>query len=175
MLWKPFIYQDKTYSLKHLHPFQMEVIQGSKGDKPERKYDFQVSFSLHCFSRKELADEENIELRYKDSRETRIFCYERYELSKKLPEIIRNISKNKCLHTGYGNFFIVEILTENGRKQNYEVYFTVKKAQKVRLSLYIQSAYIRDEKHQQRRKKKPIGFYVIAFNTLHNKKIRVPK
>ncbi len=78
--WKPFIYKGKTYSLQHLHPFEFEVIQEAKGNKPERKYPFNAAFSLHCFSKK-ITPNDNPELFYKDNRERRTFCFERYELS----------------------------------------------------------------------------------------------
>ena len=175
MHWKSFRHNNSEYSLEHLHPFQMEVIQESKQNKPQRKYPFNVSFSLHCFSRKKLENEEDLDLIYSDNRESRIFCYKRYELSKKLPNIIENISKKKCLHTGHDDFFIVEIITESGEKKNYEVYFSITKGQKKgALNLYIQSAYIRD-KGNRRRNPKPIRFHIIAFNKLHNKLIKVPK
>jgi hypothetical protein len=153
----------------------MNVIQQAKGQKPERKYAFQVSFSLHCFSRKILKNEQDLAYCYSDSRETRFFCHNRYELSKKLPEIIREISHKKCCHTGHGNFFIVEIITADGNRQDYEVYFAVTKGKNNRLNLFIQSAYIRDDKHQQRKRKKTIGFYIIAFNKLNNKQIKIPR
>lgn len=173
--WEPFEYNDRIYQLDHLHPFEMDVVQAAKGKNAERKYPFFISFSLHCFSRKKLRNEEDINLYYSDSRETRVFCYNRYELSKRLPDIIRDIGRKKCSHTGHGNFFIVEIMTEEGKSQNYEVYFSVRKEKKGKLWLHIESAYIRDRNHAVSRKKKPIAFYVIAHNKLHNKLIKIPK
>ncbi len=174
ILWKPFVHEELIYSLEHLHPFEFDVIQEAKLNKPERKYPFMVAFSLHCFSKK-IDPSDNNNLSYKDSREERTFCFDRYELSKNLPEIIKDIGKKKCRHTGHGNFFIVEILREDGNTINYEIYFKVTKGQGSQLSLYIESAYPRDDKHVRKNKKKPIGFYVIAYNKLHNKPIKSPK
>lgn len=174
ILWKAFVLKGKIYSLEHLHPFALEVIQEAISDKPERKYPFSVSFSLHCFSKK-INPSDNKNLYYKDSREERTFCFNRYELSKKLPEIIKEIGKKKCNHTEHGNFFIVEILKDDGNTINYEIYFKVTKGKGGNLNLYIESAYPRDDEHPRKKKKKPIGFYVIAYNKLHNKPIKAPK
>jgi len=47
-------------------------------------------------------------------------------------------------------------------------------AKKGVVNLYVQSAYVRDAEHASNRpKKKPISFFVILFNTLHNKPIKI--
>jgi hypothetical protein len=41
---------------------------------------------------------------------------------------------------------------------------------------FIQSAYLRDANYASNRpERKPIGFFVILFNTLNNKPIKTPK
>jgi hypothetical protein len=90
IIWKPFHHNGVTYDLTHLHPYWCAFGQEAKGDKPARKYDVNVIFSLHCFSRKLKAGEVlDDALAYSDSRETRHFDFRRYELSKLLPEIVR--------------------------------------------------------------------------------------
>ncbi len=60
------------------------MVQEAKDKQPERTYQLDVIFSLHCFSRKRLKSEAVDEnLLYSDDRETRIFCFDRHELSKK--------------------------------------------------------------------------------------------
>lgn len=178
MYLRPFIYKSRTYTLDHLSPFELKVTQEAKEKKPERIYVFDVNFSIHCFTREKGADESiDQSLLYSDSRETRVFCFDRYELSKRLKDIVISLEYKKCYHTSHGNYFIVEVTSENNLVEEYEVYFTVSKSSKKgRLNLYIQSAYIRNTKHNNgRRKKKPIGFKIIAFNTLTNKPIKVPQ
>jgi len=51
----------------------------------------------------------------------------------------------------------------------------VTKGQSSTLNLYIESAYPRDENHPRKNKKKPIAFYVTAYNKLHNRPIKAPK
>jgi hypothetical protein len=145
---------------------------------PERRYKTDVTFSSHCFTRG-LKDGEQPEraLLYSDVRETRIFDFRRYTLSKYLPGIVDGLAERKCFHTGVGNFFTVEICDENGSPAEYEIFFKAyKPAKKGTISLSVESAYVRDKQHANAKPfGKAIGFYVILFNTLNNKPIRVPK
>ena len=112
-------------------------------------------------------------LLYSDSRETRVFDFVRYELSKQLPQIIQSLDKRKCYHTGKGNYFTVDIQDVG----EYDVYFKVARSSKRgSLTLFVQSAYVRDQNHAENRpRKKPIRFSIIAYNTLMGKGIKQPK
>ena len=92
-----------------------------------------------------------------------------------MPAIVEELHQRKCHHSGKGNFFIVEIVTEEGEKAEYDIFFEVSRATKKGVvNLYVQSAYVRDAEHASNRpKKKPISFFVILFNTLHNKPIKI--
>jgi hypothetical protein len=177
--WKAFIYNNGIYSLSHLNEFFYEFLQPPKNGKGEQTYSFVVSFGLHCFTRglnkRHNEQWNNVEqaLIYSDSRERRVFDFKRYELSKYLPEIVRGVSGKSCFHTGEGNFFVVEIVDNNEEKQEYEVYFKVSKSEKL-LRLFIESAYVRDSEHRSSQPaKKKISFFVIAYNILKNKPIKV--
>jgi len=174
--WEPFVFENVTYDLGHLHPFKMVINQAATKDKPERQYKIQVIFSLHCFTKSQKGQEQiDTDKLYRDNREVRIFDFERYELSKYLKGIIEDIGQKKCFHTGHGNFFIIELLTNNQERIEYEVYFTISKGEKL-LNLFIQSAYSRDGKHKSgKKKRKPIKFVVLAHNTQVGKKIVMPK
>lgn len=173
--WKPFKYKGERYDLTHLHPFEMIYKQPVKGNKSEQSYHLNVSFSLHCFT-KRIESSENLdnELLYQDSREVRIFDFQRYQLSKSLKQIVLELDKQKCYHTGKGNFFIINLLDEAGQKREYEVFFTMSRASnKGQLNLFVQSAYLRDNEHKANQpKKKSINFYVIAHNTLIGRPIK---
>jgi hypothetical protein len=176
--WKPFEYEGETYALEHLHPKVVVYEQPAANDKPARQYKVQLIYSLHCFTRKAESDETiDQALFYRDSRECRIFDFRRYGLSKQLPMIVEAFYCRQCYHTGKGNFFVVELIGEDGVKEEYEIYFEASRSS-VRgvLNLYIQSAYVRDKEHASNRpKKKPIGFYIILFKTLNNQQIKAPK
>jgi hypothetical protein len=179
MKWRSFAYQGTVYDLSHLHPFEWTYVLPAKGDKPERHYPFDVTFGLHTFT-KGMADSATVEqaLIYRDSREAREFDFDRYEFSKRLPDIARTLGTRKCRHTRHGNFYTIDLIDESGVKRSYEVYFAVSRSgkRKGRLNLFIQSAYERTQHHGTRPKQKPpIGFHVIAHNTLNNKPIKAPK
>jgi hypothetical protein len=111
-----------------------------------------------------------------DNRETRLFDFQRYELSKRLPAILENLAQRKCYHTGKGNFFSVDVINENGAVVEYDIFFAVSRSSKKGwVNLFVHRAYVRDALHGRNRpRKKPIGFYVIFFNVIHGKPIKVP-
>lgn len=177
-LWRPFQYQQKTYDLSHLDSKQMVYVQPAKGERQECRYKTDVSFSSHCFTRglKE-GEQPDPGLLYRDVREARVFDFRRYALSKYLPQIVDGLPERKCFHTGVGNFFTVEICDEDGSPAEYEIFFKAyKPAKKGSISLSVESAYVRDKPHANSKPSaKVISFYVILFNTLNKKPIRLPK
>ena len=178
MKWDKFVYKGKRYELSHLDPYIWLLDQEKNGKHPARQYRFNIIFSLHCFT-KQLPLNEPIadsSLLYRSRKEVRQFCFERYELSKQLPEIINNINKKPCWHTNHGHFFTIEIQSKEGTKSEYEIYFDVYKSGKGWLTLIVKSAYLRDEAHRtSQSKKRKIRFSVIARTRFENKKLRRPR
>jgi hypothetical protein len=178
MQWKPFQFCGKVYDLAHLHPRSVTYEQPARGDAPARVYRVDLIFGLHCFTRArgQNVPYENV-LLYGDDREMRVFDFVRYELSKRLPEIIEGLAQRKCYHTGKGNFFSVEIVQGDGKVIEYDIFFVASRSTaKGKINLFVQSAYLRDANYASNRpERKPIGFYVILFNTLNNKPIKAPK
>ncbi|PKH88314.1 hypothetical protein [Colwellia sp. Bg11-28] len=162
--WNDFVCDGITYPLKHLHPEIWEFTQAAKGDKPEKVYKIRIIYSLHCFTVKG-----GTKLPYSDNRETRSFCFTRYEDSKMLPEIIKTLEAGYVYHTGRQNFLRID----QGTAKEYEVFFTVTRTQGVDLQIYIQSAYLRTRGHTPKAGK--IRFAIIAYNTLIGKKISPPR
>lgn len=72
--------------------------------------------------------------------ESRLFDFDRYELSKMLPQILEELPRRGCYQTTGGNFFSIEMKD----KGSYEIYFRVDKVGKGRIKLFVQSAYLRD-------------------------------
>lgn len=161
MQWKPFTFDGKTYELTHLHPRACSYRQPEKAGNPARSYDVDVLFSLLCFTRAiEPSETPAAGILYSDNREIRIFDFQRYEFSKRLPAIFESLAQRKCYHTGKGNFFSVDIVNENGTVSEYDIFFAASRSSKKgRLNLFVQSAYVRDALHGSNRpKKKPLGF-----------------
>jgi len=171
MEWENFEQDGVTYDLRHLHPRTLRFERPAENDKPAVLFTVDVTFSLHCFSRELPACQYDRNLAYSDARETRLFDFERYELSKHLPEIVETMAQRKCLHTGHGNFVTVEVVRADGISVNYHVFFTASKsARKGRINIYIQSAYVPVRKVGA--SGKPIRFLVILHNTLNKLPIR---
>jgi hypothetical protein len=163
-----------TYDLAHLHPFYVQYIlpkvEGKNG-RPgfvELQLHVFVSFSHHCFSRSQedvvtfTTDET-----YEDTSrgEVRIFCKDRWELSKKLSAIFRQGMGRKCFHTGRHNFFTVE-LNVDVASNDYTVYFTANQSSHADVHLHIESAYLRGDKPHLSKSVGKIGMNAILRNAL---------
>ncbi|MDP2805446.1 MAG: hypothetical protein Q8O24_05835 [Gallionellaceae bacterium] len=174
--WVAFTYKEVEYDLSHLHPVLIEYVQPGKAGLPAKNYAVEVCYSLHCFSKSLEANSDPL-LNYSDARETRTFDFDRYELSKLLPQIIHSLNTKKCMHTGKGNFFVVEVITPNGNTEDYEIYFDVQRTGKSGVArLFIQSAYVRDPAHGNRLSTtKKISLFVILHNKLTGKSIKVQR
>ncbi|PCI34337.1 MAG: hypothetical protein COB54_00665 [Alphaproteobacteria bacterium] len=173
MKWQPITISEQEYNLDHLHPFEYNLTVPAQGHKPERKYRLNVIFSLHCFTRGQ-KDEEVIpaEYKYSDTRETRIFDIERYNLSIKLPDIVRSLSDMKCYHDRHNNFYVVELIDELGHITYYSIFFKLSKAGKKKgLNLFVSSAYARDEMPYAKNLK-PIRFRIMVHNVHTGQKTR---
>lgn len=176
--WEPFRLAGVVHDLSHLHPRRLTLTFAARDGKPAQHYIVDVIFGLHCFTRAvntEVGDAEAA-LRYRDKRETRIFCHRRYALSFRLPEVVASLLQRPCYHTGKGNFLLLEWIDEAGIRQQYEIYIAVARAQaRGVLRLYVQSAYVRERNHiGNRPKRRVLRTHVLLFNTLHGKPIRFP-
>ena len=172
--WRPHSVGEKFYELDHLHPYDRELVIASKGDYPERRFQIHISFGLHCFTRKpDPGERDPLAGWYSDSRETRVFCPERWEVSKQLPDIIDSLGQRKCFHTK-GEEFVTLKMVHGGRKFEYAVFFTVSKARKneADLNLFVNSAH---ERHDPLKHNKPVRFNLILMNRYQGKPIKRPR
>ena len=171
--WKNFILNGDIYDLSHLNAHWVEYLD-QRGDKNQITYKFIVTYGLHCFTKDSdnFSSEESQLLMYSAPRESRQFNFERYQLSKQLPSIIKSLGDKETLvcHAGYGKFATVKILDSNGREVDYYVVFAVFTEVK-KLRLHVQSAY---PKYEGIGKVKKVGFFVIAKKLLDNKKLPKP-
>ena len=175
MKWHPFHHQGQEYDLSHVHPFDWEYTAPATDKRPERTYRIAVQFSMHTFTRG-MVEGETVDpaLLYRDSREERAFDFVRYAFSNQLPTIVRQLGERVCYHTHHGTFFTIEVVNPDGVAQDYEVYFKLSRSsRKGWLTLYVQSAYLRDQEHGTAQpKRRKIGFQVIAYNIMTGKEIK---
>jgi hypothetical protein len=165
--WEAFLYDGTTYDLTHLHPRTLQFERPAEKTKPATTFTVDVTFGLHCFTSdppEGLGYDRR--LRYADARHIRVFDFERYELSKKLPKIIEELAARKCRNSGKGNFFTIEVVDKDRKPADYDIFFLVtKSSQKGRINLFIQSAYIRERKTLK--SSTSIKFLYILHNVLN--------
>jgi hypothetical protein len=171
--WKDFLLDEQTYDLSHLNAHRVEYLDTRNPETPTT-YRFIVTYGLHCFTKgsEELSPEDVQRLMYKGPRESREFNFERYELSKQLPSIIKSLGEKETFvgHAGYGKYATVKILNAEGCEVEYFVPFSVFRESK-KLRLHVRSAYLLDEGLGKVQK---VGFFAIAKNLLLNKKLPRP-
>lgn len=173
--WASVLFEGQCYSLDHLSASIREVFIAPNVRAPERRIKLAVTYGLHCFSVSN-SNENKCKTIVLDEREERLFDLDRYRLSLVLPEIIANLELRRCFHTGHQNFFTVELLDEQGQKQDYVIYFRTWRAASGEagdVRLHVESAYLRSDAPQ--RHKKSIRFKVIVANTYTGKEIHEPK
>lgn len=174
--WKPFQHAGITYDLSHLNSFLHTFEQPAKGELPARIYTVQVEFGLHCFTRDGgPRDDLQGPLAVTHQNETRIFDFRRYERSKELAAIVRQLPKQPCFHTKKAaNFLTIKSINDAGAVDSYEVYFSVRRmAAAGRLFLMVKSAYMRDAKHANKPAKKKVDFFVLLHKRLEGTPVSV--
>lgn len=173
--WKSVTIDGTTYDLSHLNPHLWVVTIPGQNEKPDLSLKVNVTYGLHCFARDPLPSESvPLESWYEDSREKRVFCNFRWELSKQLPRIIATLGERRCMHTGREEFVTLEVVHQ-GRTFDYAVFFTVTKAKKlegVHLNLFVNSAH---ERYDPLQYKKPVSFKFILLNRYQGKEIKIPR
>ena len=132
--WEAFKHGGQTYDLSHLHPCTIIYEVAAKDDKPVRHFTVDVIYSKHCFS-SELPKDVNYDpvLFYRSrfdphNGDPRLFNFRRFLLSKQLPDIIATLVRRKCMHTGHGNFFTVELIEEDDQRVDYDIFFTASRS-----------------------------------------------
>lgn len=172
--WRNFSANGQTYDLSHLDAHWVEYLDDKNIDKPII-YKFIVTYGFHCFTKDsdDLTDEQSKSLMYHAPRESRPFNFERYHLSKQLPDIIKALSEQTTLviHAGYGNYAAVKILDSKGVEVDYFVAFTVFR-EKRKFRLHVMSAY---PKYDGIGKIQKVKFLTIANNLSKGKKLPTPK
>jgi hypothetical protein len=136
MRWIPYVDANgHAYPLNHLHPFQYDLVFGE-----DVRVRIRVAFAMHCFTR-HCADDDDPSRYYKDHREIRTFCPDRYALSPRLPVIARELTTRKC---GFAKYVTTDVPVSEGLTALYGVFFNVlrvKDTEGPAVLLTVQSAY----------------------------------
>jgi hypothetical protein len=165
-----FRHAGMVYDLSHLDPSVVQYIQPGTDTVAAKVYNVNVIYTQHCFTRDiPRSGAYDQTLAHKDGKEVRLFDVDRWELSKRLPGIVRALTERTCRHAKENNFVTVEAVTEDGDVLEYDIFFVASKAMRPGfINLIIQSAYLREQKQMGKR----VSFLTILFSALSGKKLR---
>jgi hypothetical protein len=173
MRWIPYAdEQGKEYPLCHLHPFRMGIQLPSQSNHSQVDVLLHMGFAMHCFTRAKSASDPN-SIIYQDDREVRAFCFERYGLSFRLPEIARSLSTRHCQFAKSDNYVVVDNVGLDGVPKKYGVFFNLKKQKSSEVLVIFQSAYAIAADRQPPGKGR-IGFNALLGHTLRGTKPKIP-
>ncbi|SHO57874.1 heat-shock protein [Vibrio quintilis] len=165
--WKPFHLDEKEYVFNHLDAVKHTF------NHPERQesYTLFFTFSHHTFTRSPTVSDAKVRAceYYQYPSDLRIFDITRYELSKQLPEIIKNLPEQFLFHGGYGRYCSVKIQDRSGEEVNYQIVYRVWK-ERGKMRFHIESAY----PIEPMSKVKKVNFWSICHNLLRGKKLPEP-
>ncbi|MFQ2165361.1 hypothetical protein ACK33D_12070 [Aeromonas hydrophila] len=169
--WKPFKpAQGPSIDLSFLDGHHVSYTQRVGED--EITYKFYVTYSFHCFAKAydEQTQAERDELLYSAPKESRPFCYRRYELAKKyLREVIENLPETLVVHAGYGSYASTKVIDSEGHEVWYFVPFKVFRENK-KFRIHVTSAYPLSAPQGGKR----VKFFSIASNLRKGKALPRP-
>jgi hypothetical protein len=166
--WPPYWDGTQRYDLSHVYPFKFTYVLPATDKFAEQSIRIQVSFSSHTFTAQCTVEEAHGP--YSTKIDPRKFDHERYELSKVLEGIVRNMGNRGCFFTEYENFFIVELPEGIPADSEYWIFFFLERAggnQEHHLDFVVQSAYIgKRVKVPGGIRKKKVTFRTLVTKTL---------
>lgn len=170
-------YRGEALDLQHLDAFALKVDPGLGVE-----IDVVILFSCHCFTVSFKRDGRGealvpVDEVFDNGRERRVLCLKRYEHSKILPRVIKELGARtiQVAATDRQNFVTFEVLDAlEGTKHRYAVYFEVTKdkRRKKRLILHVQSAYVPDQLTKRQEKAGKVSFTVLLRKAYLGEKIR---
>jgi hypothetical protein len=177
MCWTSFTFNGKVFDLSHLNQANIRYEYPPVKSRAPEAFDVEVRYTCHCFTRsqkdKEIVVPAHI---FCHDPEARLFDPVRYELSKHLPTVIANL-KDRII-TANGNkrekYFCVELETDNGQIIEYEVYIKLRKVNKGKLDLLVETAFVREPENKSKRPKGiSVRFRIALYKTLRGEKLRL--
>ena len=106
-----------------------------------------MNFSCHCFSEAHDPAIHTPDLIYRHEGDVRAFQRSRFDLSLRLPDIIRQVPNRKVFFSRETNYLTVETVDQHGKKVTYTVFFDLKRARLEGhdLVMTVESAYVKEE------------------------------
>lgn len=169
---KPVMHEGEEMPIDHLE--QMTIT--CPCEVLDRKLVIEVSFANHCYTEKYVEGAHEVEQIILTEAEDRhrIFCPIRYELSKQLPELIKELPSKRVHQTSQQrNYVYVVPLEVQGRP--YEIYLMLQRASSdsnADLRLTIESAYLNQGASNTRRRPNSIRFIILAQKVFFKQTVR---
>jgi hypothetical protein len=135
-VWEDLSHEGNLFSFGHLSAH--EVSYPRENGSP---FIFIVTYGLHCFTKD--GTDHNVPVMVSDGRETQTLCVERYESSKNLPRIIKELAESRAriYETTQEKYFTVSKLNNlTGEVEPYKICIAVFK-EKRRLRIHVLSAF----------------------------------
>lgn len=158
--WPSFEHEGGMYLLSHLDAHEITY----KGEKAS--YTFVVTYGLHCFA-KELTPY-NIPVLYKDGREEKNICMERYEASKQIRNILTNLPTMPLYQTTTEKFFTLHMMNSaTNQVEPYKICVAFFKEKRL-LRMHILSAFFARTgpgARDQTVPNKPVSLFKVAMDT----------
>jgi hypothetical protein len=169
---KAIIHNGQVMTLDHLTPFTFTC----PCPDIERDLSIRAQFANHhCYSRKyDPAIHSTEEILFTEAKDRhRVFCPDRYELSRRLPKLLPELPNKRVHQTSQSrNYIYVVPLDILGIA--YEIYFMLQRAapeDAADLRLTVESAY-RSDRPNLRKRPNAIRFAVLAHKVLTNQPVR---
>ena len=135
------------YALAHLHPFIQQIELATTDKHSASRVELYISFGLHTFTRAIEPQDGDHEI-YRDNREARTFCLQRYHRSFELPRIFRTLEKRRCEFARGMRGIVNYVTVETADCQRYAAFFDLRRFRKLgptAVHLTVESAYVLDQ------------------------------
>src|SRR5262249_40148600 len=125
----------RRYDLTHLLAGVVQFTIPGTGKFPALPVSMQVEYTSHCVSFGAAGSNEPFDFtslsparRVVDHRGAeRVFCFDRHRWSMQLPRIIATLDSHICYFTGRENWLAIELIDDEGRRCEYEVFFRLRR------------------------------------------------
>jgi hypothetical protein len=171
--WWDHSHNGVPHSLGHVHPFRFGIELLATDKYPAKTVEIRVGFSCHTFTRELDGGDTGVQPYLTRGSEMRMFCPDRYALSKLLPDIVRTLPTRKCYFAKQQNYFVVELPQQLPQGEEYRVFFDVRHIGEAdAVLLYVQSAYSARQGIGGPRgiRAKKVGFRVLVNLALRNQR-----
>jgi hypothetical protein len=170
--WRHHVHNGVMHALGHVHPFKFSTVLEATDKHPARTVEIRVGFSCHTFTREPAEGDAGVQPYLVRGSEIRMFCTDRYPLSKLLPDIVRSLPARKCYFADDQNYLVVELTQQLPQGMEYRIFFDVRNIGEAdAVLLFIQSAYAaRHGSGPSGIRAKKVGFRVLLNLALQNRR-----